>query len=292
MITSHDEKIILTLNQLLMVLHQHDQGKIVRKIMQPAHDVALRLLGIDHPIENLTRMMVKAADPQYLIDHGEEHGITAELMRTAWEACVTICDKRENDLRSIGALYAYGFMLNLESQQKRYAAMKTQKLTECERVLTHCYGLSCARLGKKHLQSIQCLIGLRLCFERLERTEDAIRVAQQALDDSEDTLGRSHPRRLEVMRGLAVTLSERLDDGDEVRVKNLYWEILQGRVRMLGRQHRFTLASKRDYIAWLQWMEIWKEPGEGECHERDEVEDLFEWDMMESDSEGEVNCAF
>ncbi len=292
MLDADDEKVILTLNQTLMVLHQHDQAEIVRKIMESAHEVAQRCLGGQHPIEVLTRMMVLAADPDVLKYHGEEHGITSEVIGSAWQAYVAILEKKEQDLRALGAMYSYGYMLNIESE--RNGSLDHPKLILGEQVLRRCYELSCQRLGKRHLQSIQCLIALRLNLERQGRTDEAIAVAERVLEDSLDTLGKSHPRRLETMRNLAVTLLAKYEEceqqADVERAEQLYWEVLQGRVRMLGREHKWTVQMKSDYVELLKWDEKWKEAEEGPCEEREVVEELFDWDMLDSESEDEAHA--
>ena len=292
MCTQDDEKLILTLNQTLMVLHQHEQGDIVRRIMTAAHEVVQRCLGSRHPAEILTKMMVLASDPDDLKEHGAEHGITSEKVGSAWQAYVEILDKGEQDPRALGAMYSYGFMLNVESEKE--GVLDHVKLALGEQTLRRCYELSCQRLGKRHLQSIQCLIALRINLERQKRMDEAIAVAERVLDDSLDTLGKSHPRRLETMRNLAVTLLARYEEKDDYsdieRAEELYWYVLQGRVRMLGRDHKWTSQMKEDYIALLKWDEKWREVDEGPCKEREAVEELFDWDMLDSESEDEAHA--
>ena len=102
MLRDDDEKVILTLNQTLMVLHQHDQGEIVRKIMTSAHSTVERSFGAKHPIEVLTRMMVLAADPKVLRQRGAEHGITAEVIGSAWQAYVGDVGEGRTGFESVG----------------------------------------------------------------------------------------------------------------------------------------------------------------------------------------------
>ena len=119
-------------------------------------------------------------------------------------------------------------------------------------------------------------------------------MAERVLADSMDTLGKSHPRRLETMRNLAVTLLTRYevkeDQRDLEKAEQLYWEVLQGRVRMLGREHKWTVGMKNDYVALLKWDDKWKEVDEGPCKEREAVEELFDWDMLDSESEDEAHA--
>jgi hypothetical protein len=286
MIVNNDEKIILTLNQTLMVCMQHDQGPIIERIMKSVHTVIVRRLGSQHPLEVIARMMVLAADPNVLLKTGLEHRITSDTLYHAWQSYVHICDKREKDLRSIGAMYSYGWILNVDAGRD---GNNPDLLARCESVLSDCYELSCERLGKKHLQSIQCLINLRLCHERQGRIDDAIEDAERVIRDSLPTLGKSHPRRLETMRSLAVNLLDQWEKpGNVDRAEALYKEVLIGRVRMLGRDHIYTRGMKTDYIELLKYQEKWNE--EGPCTERDEILDLFEWDMMEIDSDDEAHA--
>ena len=285
MITTNDEKIVLTMNQTSMVLQQHDQGIITARIMERAHAVAERCVGNQHPLTALTRMHMLAANPEFLMQHGPEHGITSEVMKHAWDTYANSCPNGINDLRSIGAMYSYAYVLNIESDREK----NLENAIRCETILKQCYALSVARLGRNHLQSIQCLINLRLClfiqYDHFNqgKLDEAITVAEQVVSDSLHHLGRAHPRRLETMRNLAEMLGIRYNHGDIDRAEALYREVLLGRVKMLGLHHQWTLSHKAFYISFLKWQEKWAEDGETSTSEQQEVLDLYDLVMVDSD---------
>lgn len=304
MIRLNDDKIILTLNQTLMVLHMHDQGAINTRIMASAMEVCYALLGSDNLLSIMTRFLWLCSDPKVLRAEHVNHGITSTALKSVYEGFVATYAANANgdrgvgerDLRSLGAMYAWGYMVNFEcggNLDEAGHAVDQVKIREAEAILRRCYDLSRGRLGKGHLLSIQCLVNLRLCLERQvlddgsDRLDEAIQVAEWVCRDSMETLGKSHPRRLETMRLLAVSLLKRNGDGDLDRAIQLYREVLHGRVKMLGKNHIYTYGMRSDYEALLDSVGLWVEGGPA----WQEVADLFEWDMLaDSDSDDDVNA--
>ena len=87
------------------------------------------------------------------------------------------------------------------------------------------------------------LTSLHRCVARQGRVEEAIQLLLQAIEDSRDTLGSMHPRRLENMRLLGILYEKMSNLGETVR---LYRLVLDGRIRMLGENHSYTLGMRRD----------------------------------------------
>lgn len=279
LVPRQDPKVLLALNQTLQILHMHDEGEITKTVMSSAYRVAERLLGPDDPLTIIVRWMVCVADLQM-----RNCGITSSTLRDVHAQFVG--RHGYDDPRSIASLYCYGYMLNVERQ-----------LHPAETVLREVYAVSAANLGPQHLQSISALTNLHRCLHRQSRPEEAIQVLQQAIHDSRETLGANHPRRLESMRLLGNVYEElgHLDHAEEI-----YWVVLKGRVKMLGRNHRYTLGMKVDLEALLKRVGKWgserpKPGGEASKHEyanqdgelatelvesaaQLRIQDLFEWD--------------
>lgn len=236
LIPQQDPKVILALNQTLSILHVHNEGETTRTIMKSAHNVAAKILGPDDPISILVRWMVLVADLQHL--NGE---IPSDTLFHVHQQLVA--RHGYTDARSIGALYCYAFMLNSED-----------KIEQAEHYLTETYTVSCSVLGPKHLQSISAATNLHRALKKQNRTSEAIQVLRQAIQDSRETLGASHPRRLESKRLLALMLQER-EEWDEV--ERLYWQVLEGRIKMYGKRHSYTLGMKVDLEALLKKLGKW-----------------------------------
>jgi hypothetical protein len=304
MIRLDDDKIILTLNQTLMVLHMHNQGEISNRIMYTAMQVCHSVLGSTALLSIITKFLWLCSDPKVLRAEHTKYNITSDVLRSVWEGFVNLYAANANgdrsvgelDLRSLGAMYIWGYMVNLECStdlDEHEHARDQIKIREAETILRRCYELSKHKLGKSHLLSIQCLINIRLCLTRQVlpdgsgRLDDAIKIGEQVIQESVETLGKSHPRRLETMRLLAVDLLERDGPGDLDYALQLYRDVLIGRITMLGRNHRFTYGMREDYEALLKHVGRWTENG----HERQELIELFEYDMVNaSDSEDEINA--
>ncbi|OAL35076.1 hypothetical protein AYO20_05553 [Fonsecaea nubica] len=282
LVPRQDPKVLLALNQTLQILQMHDQGDITKTIMQSAYLVAERSLGPSHPITTIVRWMVYVANGQM-----RNCDITSDTLGEVYEEMVQRYGPE--DSRSIASQYCHGFMLNVE-----------RKLQEAEQVLRQVYKISSTVLGPKHLQSISALTNLHRALERQNRLDEAIAVLRCAVRDSQDTLGDNHPRRLESLRLLALLYQRKgyLDLTEE-----LYWQVVDGRVKMLGKNHTFTQGMKRDLEQFLQERGKWtieqkiiKPDGSvevvaSESSSQLRLQDLFEWDAHEqwddTRSEGE-----
>ncbi|KIX02476.1 uncharacterized protein Z518_08417 [Rhinocladiella mackenziei CBS 650.93] len=313
LIPQQDPKILLALSQTLLILNMHGQPSLTEYIMSSAHSVAEHILGPEDPLTIITRWMVDVAK----LEMKTSETTSATLKSVAEQF---ILRHGHTDPRSIASLYCYGYMLNVE-----------RRLNEAEQVLIDVYQVSSATLGPRHLQSISALTNLHRALARQGRSEEAIGVLRKAIDDSRDTLGENHPRRLESMRLLAVLYEDRRR---EDLTEELYWKVLEGRIKMLGRNHRFTLGIRNDLEALLKRMGKWgvERPrnanvraGAGPSQDRDRdqdeststtefemeiiespeqlrIQDLFEWDPDEkwdetrsfdgSDDTGSMHEAF
>lgn len=290
-----DPKILLALNQTLQILQMHDQGEITRTIMDSTYRMAERVLGPNDPLTIISKWMVYVSNAQM-----RDCGITSATLYDIHQQFVL--RHGYDDPRSIASQYCYGFMLNVEG-----------KLQDAEQVLREVYDISSRALGARHLQSISALTNLNRSLQRQDRIDEAITVLSRAIHDSKDTLGENHPRRLESIRLLALLYKQqgRLD-----WTERLYWTVLEGRVKMLGKNHAFTQGMKVDLEALLKEMGKWTverqirdvETGqlkvaEVESDAQLRMHDTFDWDPNEqwddtrsdggdSDGTGSQHAAF
>ena len=294
LVPQQDPKVLLALNQTLQILQMHNQGELTKTIMSSAYFVVERVLGPDDPLTTIVRWMVYVSNGQM-----NDRDITSATIRDVHEQFV----RRHGyeDPRSIASRYCYGFMLNVEWQ-----------LPQAEQVLREVYDVSSRALGPRHLQSISALTNLHRSLQRQDRIDEAITVLTRAVRDSKDTLGENHPRRLESIRLLAMLYQQQ---GDLNFTEKLYWQVLEGRVRMLGKNHAYTQGMKRDLEALLKEMgkrtvtrtekktDCSIEELEVESEAQHRITDIFEWDPHEgwdetksdgedSDGTGSQHAAF
>ncbi|EXJ66766.1 uncharacterized protein A1O5_09961 [Cladophialophora psammophila CBS 110553] len=268
-----DPKVLLALNQTLQILQMHNQGDITKTILQSAYLVAERVLGPNDPLTTIVRWMVYVANGQM-----RDRDITSQNLYEVHELFVQRYG--QEDPRSIASKYCYGFMLNVE-----------WKVQQAEQVLREVYKVSSMVLGPKHLQSISALTNLHRSLERQNRIEEAATVLRRAIRDSKDTLGDNHPRRLESLRLLALLYKQQ---GHLDLTEELYWQVLEGRIKMLGKNHTFTQGMKRDLEELLCERGKWtvekkigrRDDGSAkvvlvESHSQLRLQDLFEWDLHE-----------
>ena len=232
MLRRDDPAIVMTLNQMMLVLAMHNQGDISRTIMQSAAAVARRVLSSDNPLILFTQFLVFATEPPKLRAQRE---INSHDICGIWQYYVS--QYGEANIRSIGTMYTYGYILNVEAFRDDHM----DKLKVSEAILRRCHELSCQtlHLGAQNLQSVQTLSNLHLNLKRQDRTEEAITCLKQAIADSRECLGQMHPKRLLLKMNLAEILVERGPSYESV-AEELFWQVLEGRIKMLGREHQYT----------------------------------------------------
>jgi hypothetical protein len=221
-----DPKVILALHQTVSILLMHDQKSTTQNIMLSALSVAQRVLGPDDPVTVMVRWMVHVSCPGKMSE--TKNDVTSATLGEIHQFFVRRYGYR--DPRSIATMYCHGYMLNVE-----------RRLPQAEQVLREVYAVSCAVFGRQHLQSISALTNLHRCLERQDRIDEAIGVLLTATSDSRETLGVHHPRRLESLRLLGV-LYQRQGQAD--LTEDIYWKVLKGQIKMLGRNHTFTQGVK------------------------------------------------
>ena len=224
---------------------------------------------------------------------------------------LTIPAEGEAGRRAIPAMYCYISLLVLEATRDEQP-YKNMKLEQAEKLLRRCYVLARRTFHPNHMQAIAALVKLQLVLERLGRLADAIEVIEKAVESGRTTLGSRHPRQLESIRINAVLIQKlwkeqgetvaaiyaynagnRHDDdqddlitatrntGQQVRtraedyqkIESILWEVLEGRVSMLGKKHESTMASKLDLMDWMQERGKWG----ADSLDMQRLNDIWEW---------------
>jgi hypothetical protein len=220
--------------------------------------------------------------------------------------------------RAIPAMYLYASALTNEAT-RHASPYKEARLSQAEGLLRHCYGLACETFHKSHLQSIAALVKLQLVLSRQNRLSEAIETISIAIEDGRPTLGTQHARQLENVRihaellrkrwrmedeeaaqsndnrgvqvvnnGFATVQAQRSAEhsrrrhAEQQQVEAALWKVLEGRVKVLGRKHESTMASKNDLMDWLQEMRRWS----AESPERQKVNDIWDWTHVNADDCG------
>jgi hypothetical protein len=296
MLLCNDPNILLALNQTVTVLMMHNWNNITPHIMQGAADTAEAVVGKDHPIWILTRLMVLMTNSTTMYEQRE---ITSATLKAVWQAFVngwkseitghSIEAEGDAGRRAIPAMYSYASLLMIEATRPGLDdSSRSIKMAECEYTLMSCHQLARDAFSRKHLQAIQALVKLQLCLDRQGRVEEAIKYTEMAVNDGEESLGKWHPRHLETKRILA-ELYRRCGKDDETI--NIYWYVLEGRVRMLGRKHESTMLIKGTLIEFLKERGRWTDDPHDKCPDRDRFNDLWEWQDVKREDGGDGSPA-
>jgi hypothetical protein len=238
-----DHLTLLSLNLMLPILHMHDQGSIAKSIVQTVREVAERVLSVDDPVRTTIEWMVTVAGRTL-----KKSGHNEEAMIRLGEAHQNL----ETELgvtspTTIASLYNVAWMLCYEGRWE-----------EAEEKLHILYESSSTTLGTTHMQSVMILSTLSRAQSSQGNHAAGIRTIRKAICDSESTLGRSHPYRLELKRRLALMYK---DIGEKELMESLYWDVLKGRIKMLGAQHPYTAGAREDLESLLKELGRWNEDG-------------------------------
>lgn len=251
MLATNNPLTLTSLNLILSILHVHDQGQIVEAIVGSALKVANSVLGSDNPITVTIAWMTAAAGQKL-----PQPGLDADALRQVYNEL--IAQLGDDHPHAITALYNLSWNLIVDGYYE-----------EAESNLRRLYKISCNVLGASHMQSITALTSLSRVLSNQNKHDAAIETMRQAIERSKNTLGPSHPYRLESKRRLAL-MYEKVND--KTRMEALYWDVLRGRVKMLGRTHTYTVGAKVDLIQLLQDLGKWDDQGQA----RRAVDALFE----------------
>jgi hypothetical protein len=296
MLLCNDPNILLALNQTVTVLMMHNWRNITPQIMQGAADTAEAVVGKDHPIWILTRLMVLMTNSTTMYEQRE---ITSATLKAVWQAFVggwkseitghSIAAEGRAGRRAIPAMYSYASLLLIEAARPGLDdSTRSIMMADCEYTLKSCHQLACDTFSRKHLQSIQALVKLQLCLDRQGRVEEAIRCTEKAVEDGEESLGKWHPRHLETKRILGELYRRCGKDDETIKI---YWEVLEGRVRMLGKKHESTMLIKGTLIEFLKERGRWSDDLRDKCPDRDRFNDLWEWQDVNREDGGDGSPA-
>ena len=230
-------------NQMITILHMHDQGQIAVTVTASAKASADRMLEIDDPIRIMFNYFAATADSSRSTASLHESGVTSSSLHSVYQALNADPQYGSQHPYTVSASYNHAWLLRREGH-----------FQEAEHRLRQIYAISCSIFGKYHMQSISAIATLAGSQFDQKQTTDAIANFKIAIRDCKPTLGKSHPYRLEAKRRLALQYA---DVGQEEKMVPLYWEVLTGRVRMLGRHHTYTLGMKNDYEELMRKLGRW-----------------------------------
>lgn len=254
LVVQRDRMLLTAANQMMTILHMHNQGQIAVDITASAKSSTDRMLPSEDPIRITFSYLAATADSSSSTAL-QESGITSDTLYKVYLTLDNDPDYGAQHPYTITASYNHAWLLRYEG-----------KFQEAENRLRQVYQVSCSIFGKHHMQSITAVATLAGSQFDQKKTTEAIQNFKIATKDCKPTLGRSHPYRLEAKRRLALQYSNL---GQKERMVPLYWEVLAGRVRMLGRKHSYTLGQKHDYE------ELMKELGRWDHAAQRDVDALF-----------------
>lgn len=262
MLVKRDGLIFTALHLVVTILHMHNQGDITKSIVQSASAVADRLLGPEDPIKLTLQFEEARADLG--LSKSSIRSATLRKIFEDFEAKLTMSHPW-----TIVAFYNLGWMLLWEGSYCQDKERAQALYAEAEDKLQKLYQVSSASLTPQHMQSITALTTLSRAQSNQGKKDAAIETMMKAIHDCRYTLGRSHPFRLEAKRRLAVMYE---DKGEKHKMESLYWDVLRGRVMMLGRNHPLTDGARIALTDLLKDLGKWDEDGEAKWM----IDEIFE----------------
>ena len=262
MLSTRDPLILTALNLMVSMLHMHTQGKIAESIVRSALDVAERILEPGDPVKATIEWMTAAAG-------GTLRKCGSYIPALRHVLATFKAELGPSHLYTLAALYNLAWTLLHEGSYAETKDISFHLYAEAEDILEQLYKASYSVLGPLHLQSITALNTLSRVQSKQDQDDAAIETLQRSIRDSERTLGRSHPMRLESKRRLALLYKK---TGRKEEMEPLYWDVLRGRIKMLGKEHPFTDGARTDLTNLLKELQKWDEEGSTQWL----IDELFE----------------
>ena len=238
MIRENNSMTLLSALLALTILHAHNRGSMAASIIRSAYLVACRAIGEGNSVSLTLEWLTAAAGTK----------LAQCRVKTATLRAVHADHKRhfgESHQHSIVSLYCLAFNLILDKE-----------FAEAETNFSRLAEICSLTLGKKHLQTVSALNGLSRAQTRQGKHEVAIATLKQSLDSH--PLGINHPYRLESMRRLAL-IYKKIDQKE--RAEQIYWEVLVGRIKTLGRSHSETENARAQLERLLKETGKWDDEG-------------------------------
>ena len=251
MLVNENAMLLTGLNHMLSLLHMHQQGSVAESVMNAALEVAESSLEPLDPVRTTIQWMTAASGQNI-----ERSGLTSQSLRDVLQSFMNSLGP--DHPHTLTATYNLSFQLLLDGSVKEPQSLLRQ-LYEKSRII----------LGKSHMQTITALTTLSRAQSNEGHHQVAIETMKLAIASSKATFypDLDHPFRLESKRRLA-QLYEKL--GQKELMEPLYWEVLKGRIKMLGK-HSYTFGAKRDLIQLLKDLGKWDDEGQMEK----KISDLF-----------------
>jgi tetratricopeptide (TPR) repeat protein len=262
MLLTKNDMALLSVLLTLTILHAHDRGSMAESIIRSAYVVSSDLFGESNPISLCLQWLTAAAGskltscPIKSVTLGDIYMHMEKTFGTAHQ-------------HTIVALYCLGFQL-----------IREKSFVEAEHHFKRLYEICVTTLGERSLQTVSSLNGLGKSQRRQGKLNQAIETLQKSLD--KHPLGPNHPFRLDSMKELAKVYKE---IGRKDLMEDIYWYVLKGRIKMLGRLHSFTEEAKIDLERLLRELGKWDAEGVTEK----KVQNLFEQGALTWDDEGFSN---
>jgi tetratricopeptide (TPR) repeat protein len=258
MIRKDNPMALLSVLLALTVLHAHDRGTMAASIIRSAYDVICESLGEYHPM-TMTLEWLTAAAGQKLKDCRVK---TARLREVKLAMQQTL---DQDHPHIIVATYCLAFQLIIDKAFKEAEEILTQLADTCRR-----------KLGTRSLQTVSTLNALGRAQKRQEKYDQAIETLRGALELR--PLGPNHAYQLDSLKELAKLYKIK---GRDDLMEPIYWAVLRGKIKTLGKTHSFTEEAKLDLERFLKDTSRWDAQGMAE----EKVQRLFDGGPLTSDIE-------
>jgi tetratricopeptide (TPR) repeat protein len=257
MIRENNPLVLLSVLLALTVLHAHNRGTMAASIIRSAYNVINEILGEYNPM-TLTMEWLTYAAGQKLADCR----IKASQLREVKMAMEQTFEPEHPHI--IVVTYCLAFQLIRDKAYDEAEEMLVRLVDTCRR-----------KLGQRNLQTVSTLNALGRVQKHQKRYDEAITTLRAALDLH--PLGKNHAYQLDSLKELARLYRI---NGQQDLMEPIYWRVLAGRIKTLGKTHSFTESARLDLVRFLKNTGRWHEVGMEE-----KVQRLFDEGPLGSDYE-------
>ncbi|KAL9107232.1 MAG: hypothetical protein Q9227_007856 [Pyrenula ochraceoflavens] len=141
---------------------------------------------------------------------------------------------------TLSALYALAFTQNRRGDYK-----------DAESTFETLFAYASGCLSPQHFLPSAALAGRARALTALRDYHSALPIHTLAVERSRLAFGETHPVHLESLRRLATSLLRNIE-GQDQKIRDIYWHVYRHRLTQLGPKHPYTKGSYEDLVEFLK----------------------------------------
>ena len=242
MLINRNSTVLTSALAILTVLSSHNQGEVSSRIMNSAFRTSQQVLGSSDPITLVLEWCATLA------------GQSLSECRVRADMLMKMKHNFDNDI-TVGPFHGHTLAT---SYCLAFSLLSDGLAAKAEDEFRNLYKLLKMELGQEHILTTMTLATISRALADQGKFGAAVLQRKRASAASDRVFGKHHPYTLESRRRLALIYELQ---GRKHLMEEIYWHVLEGRIKSLGATHDYTLGMRNDLISLLKDLDQWDAGG-------------------------------